>query len=139
MQANDIAKKAVDIMLSTDRASATLGIALKSVASGRAELSMTIQSNMVNGHNIAHGGIIFSLADTAFACACNSYNIVNVAASCHINFVRPSLLGDKLTAIATEQSRGARTGVYDVKVLNSSGKLIAVFRGQSMSLDKPIF
>ncbi|MEE9272707.1 MAG: hydroxyphenylacetyl-CoA thioesterase PaaI [Robiginitomaculum sp.] len=139
MQVNNIAKKAVEIMLSTDSASANLGITLKSVTSGHAEMSMTIQSNMVNGHNIAHGGIIFSLADTAFACACNSYNIVNVAASCHINFIRPALLGDKLTAIATEQNRGNRIGVYDVKVLNNSGKLIAVFRGQSMSLDKPIF
>jgi len=139
MQANLIAKKAVKRMLSDDNASAALGIHLQSVGPGNAAVSMKVREDMVNGHDIVHGGIVFALADTAFACACNSHNVVNVAASCQINFLRPALLGDTLLARASEISRGKRSGVYDVKVENGAGKLVAVFRGQCMSLGKPVF
>ncbi len=139
MDGQQTAQKAVEIMLSTDKASAALGMRLEHVEPGHAQVSMVVTESMVNGHDIAHGGMIFSLADTAFACACNSYNIVNVAASCQINFMRPALLGDTLLAKAEELNRGKRSGVYDIKVSNSAGKLVAVFRGNSVSLNKPIF
>jgi acyl-CoA thioesterase len=134
-----IAQKAAQTMLSEDRASTAMGIVLHTVKPGYAVVSMEVRADMVNGHNTAHGGIVFSLADTAFACACNSHNVVNVAASCQINFTRPAVLGDRLLATATELSLGRRTGVYDVRIENGAGKLIAVFRGQSMSLNRPVF
>ena len=137
--AEDIAKKAVTTMLATDNASAALGMSLESVQPGQSHVSMDIRPDMVNGHNITHGGVIFTLADTAFACAGNSHNIVNVAANCQINFLRPALLGDTLHAHAVEQSLGRRSGVYDVRIENQNGKLVALFRGHSMSLDKPVF
>ncbi|HFB54711.1 MAG TPA: hydroxyphenylacetyl-CoA thioesterase PaaI [Hellea balneolensis] len=134
-----IAAKAVQTMLDEDQASKAMGMELQTIQPGYAEVSMNIREDMVNGHNTAHGGIVFSLADTAFACACNSHNVVNVAASCQINFMRPALLGDVLLAKATELSLGRRSGVYDVHVTNQAGKLVAVFRGHAMSLDKPVF
>jgi len=133
-----LAQLAIEKMLSEDKASRTLGMELLSVSAGTATVSMTVRKDMVNGHNIAHGGIIFTLADTAFACACNSYNVVNVAQSCQINFTRPAVLGDILSARAVEISRGRRSGVYDVRVENGDGKLVALFRGQCASLDKPL-
>ncbi len=138
MDKDVLAKTAANEMLSTDAASKMLGMVLQGVNPGAAKVSMKIRADMVNGHEIAHGGIVFSLADTAFACACNSHNIVNVAANCSINFVRPALLGDTLIASAQEQSLGRRSGVYDVRVEKDNGKLVALFRGYSMSLDKAV-
>jgi len=138
VDATQLAQLAVLKMLSGDEASRTLGMELLSVSAGSATVSMTVRKDMVNGHNIAHGGIVFALADTAFACACNSHNIVNVAQSCQINFTRPALLDDVLTATAVEVTRGRRSGVYDVRVENGDGKLVALFRGQCASLDKPV-
>lgn len=134
-----IARTAVETMLSSDKASASLDMVLESVGPGHASVSMVIGPNMVNGHDIAHGGIVFTLADTAFACACNSHNIINVAANCQINFLRPALRDDRLVATATEVNVGRRSGVYDVNIKNQDGKLLAVFRGNSMSLGKPLF
>jgi len=133
------ALKSMNTMLSSDEASRSLGMELVDGGPGFAEVKMTVRKDMVNGHDIAHGGMVFALADTAFACACNSHNIVNVAASCQINFTRPALLGDMLTAKATELNRGKRSSIYDVRVENGDGKPVALFRGQSMSLDKPLF
>jgi len=138
MDAQKLAQLSADHMLASDQASHSLGMELISTGPGKASISMIIRADMVNGHDIAHGGMLFSLADTAFACACNSYNIVNVAQSCSINFTRPAKLGDMLLAKATEITRGRRSGVYDVTVENGAGKLVAVFRGQCASLDKPL-
>jgi len=138
VDAAQLAQFAVQKMLSGDEASRSLGMELKTVGAGTAIVSMKVRKDMVNGHDIAHGGIVFTLADTAFACACNSHNVVNVAQSCSINFTRPALLGDVLTATAVEVTRGRRSGVYDVRVENGDGKLVALFRGQCASLDKPL-
>jgi len=138
VDAPQLAQLAIEKMLTEDEASRALGMELLNVSAGAAIVSMKIRKDMVNGHNIAHGGIVFALADTAFACACNSYNIVNVAQSCQINFTRPALLGDVLNAHAVEISRGRRSGVYDVRVENGDGKLVVLFRGQCASLDKPV-
>ena len=134
----ELAERAVAKLLSTDNTTRTLGMELVSLSPGQAVLSMTIRKDMVNGHNTAHGGMIFTLADSALACACNSHNITNVAQSCQINFVRPALLGDKLTAHARELSRGRRSGLYDVVVHNQHDKPVAFFRAQSASLNTPL-
>ena len=94
-------------------------------------LTMAVRSDMVNGHHICHGGMIFSLADTAFAYACNSRNRSTVASACHIDFLAPAHLGDSLVAEAVERSQSGRTGVYDVTVSTAAGKTVALFRGKS--------
>ena len=134
----ELAHLAVTKMLSSDAASRSLGMVLQSVSPGTATLTMAIRKDMVNGHNIVHGGMVFSLADTAFACACKSHNSVNVAQTCTINFARPALLGDVLSATALEITRGRRSGVYDVRVENQDGKLVALFRGLCANLNKPV-
>ncbi len=133
------AEKAARKLLSGDRASHSFDMRLDTIRPGYAEVSMVVRDDMINGHKTAHGGVVFTLADTAFACACNSHNITNVAANCQISFVRPALLGDRLLARAEEISLGRRSGVYDVRVENGDGKLVALFRGMSMSLDRPLF
>ncbi|MFK7954933.1 MAG: hydroxyphenylacetyl-CoA thioesterase PaaI [Lysobacterales bacterium] len=121
-------------MLSEDAASQGLGMTVNVDKPGQAKVTMTIQPDMVNGHEICHGGFIFTLADSAFAFACNGYNEVTVAASAAIDFVRPAILGDQLTATAHERHRGKRSGLYDVTVTNQAGKLVASFRGRSATL-----
>ena len=92
---------------------------------------MVVRPDMVNGHQTCHGGMIFSLADTAFAYACNSYNLSTVASACHIDFLAPGREGDVLEAVAVERSAAGRTGVYDVTVSVVGGKTVALFRGKS--------
>ncbi len=138
MDKQKLAETAIKHMLAGDMASADLGMELLSISPGLADVKMKIRKNMVNGHNIAHGGIIFALADTAFACACNSHNIVSVAQSCQINFLRPALLGDELVAKAKEIARGKTYGLYNVDVFNQNKKLVASFRGQCASLSRPV-
>ena len=92
---------------------------------------MTVRDDMLNGHAICHGGFIFTLADSAFAFACNSYNLNTVASGCSIDFLAPARLGDVLTAHAQEKGASGRTGVYDIVVTNASGQNIALFRGKS--------
>ena len=92
---------------------------------------MTVRSDMVNGHNICHGGMLFTLADTAFAYACNSYNHNTVASACHVDFLAPGMQGDVLEAIAFERAQSGRTGVYDVTVRVRGGRTLALFRGKS--------
>ena len=96
-----------------------------------AEVSMTVRTDMLNGHAICHGGFIFTLADSAFAFACNSYNLTTVASGCSIDFIAPAREGDLLTAIAHERSVSGRTGVYDIEVKNQRRETIAYFRGRS--------
>ena len=108
-----------------------LGIRIDSVGPGHAKLSMPVRGDMVNGHHICHGGLIFALADTAFAYACNAYNRNTVASGCNIDFVAPGKEGDTLQAEAVERALSGRTGVYDVTVRDSAGKAIAHFRGKS--------
>src|SRR4051812_37008001 len=103
-------------MWSRDKASQALGIVISDVAPGRATASMTVRADMVNGHDIAHGGFLFTLADSAFAFACNTHGVVTVAAGADIVFVAPARLGTRLVAVAQERSRSGRNGVYDVTV-----------------------
>jgi acyl-CoA thioesterase len=118
-------------MYARDHASRALGMTLKMIAAGHAELTMTVRADMLNGHATCHGGFIFALADSAFAFACNSYNLVTVASGCSIEFLAPGHEGDVLTAVARERSAAGRTGVYDIDVHNQDGALIALFRGKS--------
>jgi acyl-CoA thioesterase len=123
----------VETMMAGDAASRLLGIELVEYGPGWARTRMTIRDDMVNGHDIGHGGMIFSLADTAFACACNSWGAVTVAAECDILFVAPARRGDVLTAEARMRSRFGRGGLYDVTV-RSGDQLVAEFRGRSSEL-----
>ncbi len=123
----------VAAMMAADRASKSLGIGLVEAGEGRAVTRMTVREDMVNGHAIAHGGLIFTLADTAFACACNSFGPVTVAAAAQIVFVAPARLGDELVAEAVVRTRFGRAGVYDVTVRRGE-QVIAEFRGHSHEL-----
>ncbi|WP_231608228.1 hydroxyphenylacetyl-CoA thioesterase PaaI [Streptacidiphilus albus] len=120
-------------MFAADEASRNLGIELLEVAAGSARLRMAVTATMVNGHGIAHGGYLFLLADTAFACACNSFGPVTVAAGADISFVAPAHLGDLLTATAEERTSYGRSGIYDVTVLRGD-EVIAEFRGRSRTV-----
>jgi acyl-CoA thioesterase len=124
-------------MYRTDRASQNLGLEILDVAPGSVRISMTVRPEMVNGHGLCHGGIIFTLADSAFAFACNSHGEPMVAAGASIEFLAPTRAGELLTATATEVSRSARHGVYDVRVSLSSGETVALFRGRSARLRPP--
>jgi acyl-CoA thioesterase len=120
-------------MWSSDRASQSLGMEILDVSPGRATMRMTVREDMVNGHAIGHGGFTFTLADSAFAFACNSYNRSTVAASCEIRFLAPTRLGDVLVAEAVERSRSGRDGVYDITV-RSGEILVAEFVGRSKEI-----
>ncbi|KAB2968193.1 hydroxyphenylacetyl-CoA thioesterase PaaI [Zoogloea sp.] len=126
-----LAEAVAEAMWARDRAANALGMRIDAVRQGYARLSMPVRGDMVNGHHICHGGLIFSLADTAFAYACNSYNKNTVASACNIDFLAPGKEGDTLSAEAIEMSASGRTGVYDVTVRDSAGKAIALFRGKS--------
>ncbi|MDM7456221.1 MAG: hydroxyphenylacetyl-CoA thioesterase PaaI [Tepidimonas sp.] len=121
-------------MWSRDHATQALGMRLDAIAPGRAVLSMPVRRDMVNGHAICHGGLIFTLADSAFAYACNSYNHNTVASACHIDFLAPAREGEVLEAEAIERSLTGRTGVYDVTVRVRGGRTVALFRGKSHRL-----
>jgi len=130
---DDLARACAEAMWKDDEASQGLGMAIVDIRSGQATLAMTIRPDMVNGHNIAHGGFIFTLADSAFAFACNSHNERVVAAQGSITFIRPGKLGDRLVATAREVSKIGRSGIYDVRV-TSDDVVIAEFRGHSRSI-----
>lgn len=123
----------VETMLATDAVARMLGIELTSYGPGWARTRMTVRADMVNGHGMCHGGMIFTLADTAFAGACNSWGPVTVAAGCDIVFVAPARIGDVLTAEARMRSRYGRNGIYDATVLDGD-RLVAEFRGRSAQL-----
>lgn len=126
-----LAEDVVRAMWPKDAASRLLDIRFVAIRPGYAKLEMTVRPDMVNGHNLCHGGLIFTLADSAFAYACNSYDRNTVASACHIDFLAPAQIGDTLVAEAVEQSLAGRTGVYDITVRNQAGKAIALFRGKS--------
>lgn len=139
LTADEKATRSAEAMWANDSASKSLGLVFKSVSPGRAVFALTVEERHTNGHNICHGGYIFTLADTAFAFACNSYNQVAVAQQNSITFVAPGQLGDTLTATAIEVNRAARSGVYDATVVNQNGDTIALFRGNSRALNKTLF
>ena len=121
-------------MFKNDRASRLLGMQIVDVKPGSATLAMTIRDDMLNGHDICHGGLITTLADSAFAYACNSYNELTVASGFGVDFIAPGRFGDVLTARCTEVSKAGRTGVYDTEVTNQRGERIAMFRGRSYTM-----
>lgn len=129
-----LAERVRDGMQRNDRASRALGMQILSVGPGRASMSMAIRDEMLNGHDICHGGLIATLADSAFAFACNSHNEMTVASGFAIDLLAPARLGDVLTAVCIELSKAGRTGVYDTEVRNQRGELIAAFRGRSYTL-----
>jgi acyl-CoA thioesterase len=131
---DDLARACAEAMWQQDDASRGLGMELVDVKPGQATLAMTIKPQMVNGQRIAHGGFIFTLADSAFAFACNSHNERVVAAQGNITFIRPGKLGDRLVATAHEVSRSGRSGIYDVRVAVDDGTVIAEFRGHSRAI-----
>jgi acyl-CoA thioesterase len=134
----ETARRSADAMWAGDRASQSLGMVLDAVGPGTATLSMALRDDMVNGHDIGHGGLTFTLADSAFAFACNSYNRVTVAAGAEIRFRRPTRLGDRLVATATEREREGRDGVYDVQV-TVGDEVVAVFTGRSKEIGGRLF
>lgn len=132
--AQDLANAAAQAMYQNDRATRALGIVLEEVRPGYARLSMKVRPDMLNGHEICHGGMIFTLADSTFAFACNSYNINTVAAGCSIEFMRPVPGGEQLTAEAIEQLLSGRHGVYDIRITNRADEVVALFRGKSTQI-----
>jgi acyl-CoA thioesterase len=134
MNPQAIAEATRDAMWLNDRASKALGIQVLAVGPGTATLTMTVRDDMLNGHDLCHGGLIATLADSAFAFACNAYNEVTVASGFDVNLVAAAKLGDVLTATATEVSKAGRTGVYDIAVGNQRGDKVAAFRGRSYTL-----
>lgn len=131
MTPQELAVAATQAMWTRDNATHALGMTLTSVAPGHAVMRMTVRSDMVNGHHICHGGLIFTLADSAFAYACNSYNLNTVASACSIDFLAPAREGDVLEATAVERSTSGRTGVYDIEVKVLGANTVALFRGKS--------
>lgn len=127
-------RQVAQAMFDADEASRALGMQILSVAEGCATVRMAVRADMVNGHRTCHGGIIFTLADSAFAFACNSRNIPTVASGCSIEFLAPAREGDVLSAEANEVTLSGKTGIYDVAVRNQTGAIIAAFRGRSHPL-----
>ena len=131
----DLAKQVGVSMFAVDTATKdTMGMQLMSCEPGRAVICMEVKALHLNGHQICHGGFIFTLADSTFAFACNSYNKVAVAAGCSIEFLKPGQLGDVLTCVGQEQALSGRHGIYDMQVSNQKGEVIAMFRGKSAQI-----
>jgi acyl-CoA thioesterase len=133
--AQALAEASSQAMWARDRATQGLGMSIDHIAPGQAVMSMPVRPDMLNGHDMCHGGFMFLLADSAFAFACNSYNQNTVASACHIDFLAPARLGDVLEAEAVERSRSGRTGVYDITVRIRGGKTVALFRGKSYRIE----
>ncbi len=135
MSPTELASKVGETMFAADTASrVTMGMELLACEPGRAVLRMTVREPHLNGHKICHGGFIFTLADSTFAFACNSHNRATVAAGCSIEFLKPGQLGDVLTCEGVEQVLQGRHGIYDMKVSNQHGEVVAMFRGKSASI-----
>jgi acyl-CoA thioesterase len=124
-------QRVADAMFARDHAAQKMGISIENCAAGTATAAMRVAQDMLNGHAVCHGGFIFTLADTAFAYACNGANFNTVAAGCTIEFLASAMLGDALRAVACERVQHGRHGVYDIDVFNQNNVLIAVFRGKS--------
>jgi acyl-CoA thioesterase len=134
-EAQRLAERAAQALGESDKTSHRLGIRLMEVRPGYACVAMSVRADMVNGHHICHGGMVFTLADTAFAYCCNSYNENTVAATASIDFLAPAHEGDELTAVATELWRTRRNGIYEITVTNQREERIALFRGRSYRID----
>jgi acyl-CoA thioesterase len=134
MSPKAVADQVRDAMLADDQATQWMGIEVSEIGPGTCTCTMTIGKHMLNGHGIAHGGLIATLADSAFAFACNAYNEVTVASGFDVNLLASAKQGDVLTARAVEISKSGRTGVYDIDVMNQHGERIAVFRGRSYTM-----
>lgn len=132
--AQGLAQACADMMWRDDRASKALGMTIQRVGPGEAVLAMTVRPDMTNGHGICHGGFIFTLADSSFAFACNTYGQRTVAQQCAVTFIRPAHAGDMLTAHAVERSRSGRGGIYDVTVRDGNDTVVAEFRGHSRTI-----
>jgi acyl-CoA thioesterase len=139
MTPQERAERSAAAMWAGDAASKWLGMSLDAVGPGTATLSFTVQEHHLNGHKICHGGYIFTLADSAFAFACNSYNTVTVAQENQITFLAPGQPGERLTANAVETAKQGRSGVYDVTVTGEDGRRVAVFRGLSRTVKGQVF
>jgi acyl-CoA thioesterase len=129
-----LAEATAQSMYEADACTRALGIEILEVRPGYARLQMNVRPDFLNGHDICHGGLIFTLADSTFAFACNSYNISTVAAGCAIEFLRAVRGGDRLTAEGIEQTLNGRTGIYDIRVTNREGETVAMFRGKSAQI-----
>jgi acyl-CoA thioesterase len=135
MRPEDRAARVGEAMFAADAASKDfLQMELLACEPGRARMRMTVRAPMLNGHRICHGGLIFTLADSTFAFACNSHNKVTVAAGCSIEFLKPAQLGDVLTCEGVEQVLQGRHGIYDMQVRNQRGEVVAMFRGKSAQI-----
>lgn len=134
MTPQELAEASARAMWEDDSASQHLGMKIEHIAPGEATLSMVVTREMANGHGNCHGGYMFTLADSAFAFACNTYNQVTVAQHCSVTYLSPGRIGDRLIATAKEVSRRGRSGVYDVRVVNRDGEQIAEFRGHSRTI-----
>ena len=134
-----LAEACAAAMWADDNASRGLGMALQAVGPGTARMAMAARPDMVNGHGMCHGGFIFTLADSAFAFACNSRNVKCVAAQGVISFLRPARLGERLVATVEERHLAGRSGIYDVRVTGSEGQVIAEFRGHSRAIGELFF
>jgi len=133
MDSADTARRCADAMYARDAASQALGIRIEIPGAGEAVAHMTVREDMVNGFDVCHGGLLFTLADTAFAFACNAYDDLTFAAAASIDFLRPARLGNVLRAMAREDYRGSKSGFYTVEIRNQDDEVVAVFRGRSSS------
>jgi len=131
MEPDELARAVGRAMYEADACSRALGFELVEVRAGYARMRAAVRPDFLNGHQICHGGLIFTLADSTFAFACNSHNVNTVASGCSIEFLRPVYGGDVLTAEAVEQTISGRTGIYDIRVTNHVGETVAMFRGKS--------
>jgi acyl-CoA thioesterase len=133
-EADTLARRVADRLHTQEATAAAWNIEIEEVREGYSRVAMVVREDMINGHSIAHGGMIFALADTAFAYACNSRNVESVAQNATIAFLAPGRLGDRLVAEAREQALSGRSGVYAIEVRNQNGEKIAVFQGLSRSI-----
>jgi acyl-CoA thioesterase len=134
----DAATTSTRAMMQRDQASAALGMVVELDEPGHAVVSMRVRDDMTNGFHITHGGFVFTLADTAFAIACNEDDTITVAAGADITFLKSTVVGQTLTATARRRARSGRTGLYDVTVVDDQGDAVAEFRGRSISTNRTI-
>jgi acyl-CoA thioesterase len=134
LRPDELARATADAMYGADACSRALGLELLEVRAGYARMQMNVRADFLNGHRICHGGLIFTLADSTFAFACNSHNVNTVASGCSIEFLRPVHEGDVLIAEAVEQTLSGRNGIYDIRVTNRAGETVAMFRGKSAQI-----
>jgi acyl-CoA thioesterase len=135
---DDLSKQVVEKMMRDDLFSTWLGISVLDITSGYSKIQMTVRPEMINGFGIVHGGVAFSLADSAFAFACNNRNVLSVALDTSINFIKPVMVGDVLIAEAKELHNGKSTGLYHVTITNQSSHVVAVFKGTCYRTNKTL-